>query len=209
VPGAPRPRFVGGVPPGCNKTTSMKQHALLPALALVIILPLLGGCVETGGEPMETVPYVDLDRFMGDWFVIASIPTFIEQDAYNAVESYERSADRQVATTFSFNKGSFDGPLTTYKPTGYVSDDPSNAIWGMQFIWPIRADYRVMYLSEDYARTVIGRNKRDYVWIMARTPVIAEADYRTLVDLIADQGYDISKIRRVPQRDLQAGDSRP
>jgi apolipoprotein D and lipocalin family protein len=168
----------------------------------------LAACSSTL-PPVRSVAHVDLDRFMGDWFVIASIPTFIEQDAYNAVESYERSADRQVATTFSFNKGSFDGPLTTYKPTGYVSDDPSNAIWGMQFIWPIRADYRVMYLSEDYARTVIGRNKRDYVWIMARTPVIAEADYRTLVDLIADQGYDISKIRRVPQRDLQSGDSRP
>jgi apolipoprotein D and lipocalin family protein len=79
----------------------------------------------------------------------------------------------------------------------------------MQFIWPIKADFRVMYLSEDYTRTVIGRNKRDYVWIMARTPAIADADYKTLVDLIAEQGYDISKIRRVPQRHLKNGDPRP
>jgi apolipoprotein D and lipocalin family protein len=177
---------------------------------LLCLLPIMSLAACSGTlPPVRSVAHVDLDRFMGDWFVIASIPTFIEKDAYNAVESYERSGDRQVATTFRFNKGSFDGPLKTYKPTGYVSDDPSNAIWGMQFIWPIRADYRVMYLSEDYSRTVIGRNKRDYVWIMARTPVIAEADYRTLVDLIADQGYDTSKIRRVPQRHLQTGDSRP
>jgi len=181
-----------------------------PLIRLLRLVPVISLAACSGTlPPVRSVAHVDLDRFMGDWFVIASIPTFIEQDAYNAVESYARSGDRQVATTFVFNKGSFDGPLKTYKPTGYVSDDPSNAIWGMQFIWPIKADFRVMYLSEDYTRTVIGRNKRDYVWIMARTPVIAEADYRTLVDLIAGQGYDISKIRRVPQRHLQTGDSRP
>jgi apolipoprotein D and lipocalin family protein len=177
---------------------------------LLCLVPLmsLAACSATL-PPVRSVEYVDLDRFMGDWFVIASIPTFIETDAYNAVESYERSGDRQVATTFSFNKGAFDGPLKTYQPTGYVTSDPSNAIWGMQFIWPVKADYRVMYLSEDYTRTVIGRNKRDYVWIMARTPVIADTDYKTLVDLIADQGYDISKIRRVPQRHLYSGGQHP
>jgi len=181
-----------------------------PLTRLLCLVPVMSLAACSGTlPPVRTVAHVDLDRFMGDWFVIASIPTFIEQDAYNAVESYERSGDRQVATTFRFNRGSFDGPLKTYKPTGYVSDDPSNAIWGMQFIWPIKADYRVMYLSEDYTRTVIGRNKRDYVWIMARTPVIEDADYMTLVDLIADQGYDTSKIRRVPQHQLQTGDSRP
>ena len=177
---------------------------------LLCLVPLMSLAACSGTlPPVRSVAHVDLDRFMGDWFVIASKPTFIEQDAYNAVESYARAGDRQIATTFRFNKGAFDGPLKVYQPTGYVTDDPSNAIWGMQFIWPIKADYRVMYLSEDYSRTVIGRNKRDYVWIMARTPVIAEADYQTLVELIADQGYDTSKIRRVPQRHMQTGDSRP
>ena len=182
-------------------TVFTRLLCLVPAMSLAAC----GGTLP----PVRSVAYVDLDRFMGDWFVIASIPTFIEEDAYNAVESYERSGDRQIATTFSFNEGSFDGPLKTYRPTGYVSDDPSNAIWGMQFIWPVKADYRVMYLSEDYTRTVIGRNKRDYVWIMARTPAIADTDYRTLDELIAEQGYDISKIRRVPQRHPQTGGSRP
>jgi apolipoprotein D and lipocalin family protein len=182
-------------------TTLTRLLCLVPVISLAACSASL--------PPVRSVAHVDLDRFMGDWFVIASIPTFIEEDAYNAVESYERSGDRQVATTFRFNKGSFDGPLKTYNPTGYVSDDPSNAIWGMQFIWPIKADYRVMYLSGDYSRTVIGRNKRDYVWIMARTPEIADADYNALVGLIEDQGYDISRIRKVPQRQLQTGDSHP
>lgn len=183
----------------------------MPRLArLLFLVPVmsLAACSNTL-PPVRTVAHVDLDRFMGDWFVVASIPTFIEQNAYNAIESYTRTADRRIATTFRFNKGAFDGPLKTYEPVGYVSEDPSNAIWGMQFIWPVKADYRVMYLSEDYTQTVIGRNKRDYVWIMARTPAIHEADYNALSDLIADQGYDISKLVRVPQQPRETGALNP
>jgi apolipoprotein D and lipocalin family protein len=98
-----------------------------------------------------------------------------------------------------------DGPVKTYRPTGFVSDDPSNAIWGMQFIWPIKADYRVIYLNEDYTQTVIGRNRRDYVWIMARTPSIPEADYNAIIDLVTDLGYDAAKIRPVPQHETASG----
>ena len=76
----------------------------------------------------------------------------------------------------------------------------SNALWGMQFVWPIKADYRIVYLDAGYTQTVIAREQRDYVWIMARTPVITEADYRRLLDRVAAQGYDINKVRRVPQQ---------
>ncbi|MGD2137640.1 MAG: lipocalin family protein [Gammaproteobacteria bacterium] len=177
-------------------------------LLCVVPLGMLNAC-STTSTPLRTVDAVDLPRFMGDWYVIASIPTFIERDAYNAVESYELVDARRVATTFRFNQGSLDGPVRIYRPTGFVGDDPSNAVWGMQFIWPIKADYRVMYLDADYTQTVIGRNKRDYVWIMARTPTIAEEDYEEILRLIAQQGYDITEIRRVPQRQPATGASKP
>lgn len=164
------------------------------------IAPLFMLAACSTPAPLRTVPQVELERFMGDWYVIANIPTFIERKAYNAIESYELVDDKQVATTFRFNHGSFDGPVKTYRPTGFVSNDPSNAIWGMQFIWPFKADYRVIYLNEDYTQTVIGRNKRDYVWIMAREPSIPEAEYDELVSLIRSFGYDTSLIRRVPQQ---------
>ena len=180
-----------------------KTTIMLP----VLVILLLTGCQST--KSIYTVSEVDLERFMGDWYVIASIPTFIETEAYNALESYELNSDGTVATTFRFNQGSFDGPLKTSKPTGFVTDDPSNAIWGMQFIWPIKADYRVIYLNDDYTQTVIGRNKRDYVWIMARSPSIPEADYKAIIDVIAGHGYDISKIRRVPQRQEENGVRQP
>lgn len=152
------------------------------------------------GPALETVDYVDLDRFMGRWYVIANIPTFVEKGAHNAVERYEMNPDGTIATTFTFREDGFDGELKEYTPKGFVRDDPSNAEWGMRFIWPIKADYRIVYLDDDYTQTIIGRNKRDYVWLMARTPQIPDEDYERLKRLIAEMGYDLDELRKVPQQ---------
>jgi apolipoprotein D and lipocalin family protein len=167
--------------------------------ATILALSLITGCAASL-PPLRTVERVDLNRFMGTWYVIASIPTFIETDAFNGVESYRLDADGTVDTTFTFRKGAFDGPLKTYNPRGFIVDTASNATWGMQFIWPIKAEYLITHLSDDYSQTVIGRNKRDYVWIMARSPQIPEADYERIVAELAAQGYDVTKLRKVPQR---------
>ena len=160
---------------------------------------LLSACAARGPE-METVDYVDLDRFMGKWYVIANIPTFLEKDAYNAVETYTMNDDGTIDTEFTFRKGGFDGELKDFNPKGFVKDTESNALWGMRFIWPIKADYRIVYLDDDYSRTVIGRQKRDYVWIMARTPTIPEEDYEEIIEFVDSIGYDTSEIQKVPQQ---------
>ena len=161
---------------------------------------LLTGCQSTPLPPLAQASAVDLERFMGDWYVIASIPTWIERNAYNAVESYQIAPDGSIETTFTFLEGGFDGKPRRYTPRGFVVDRESNAVWGMQFVWPIKADYRIAYVSADYGQTVIARTSRDYVWIMARTPEIPDAEYQRLVRFVADQGYDVSLLRPVPQR---------
>ena len=160
-----------------------------------------GGCATLPPEEsIRTERYVDLERFMGKWYVIASIPTPIEKKAYNATETYELDEDGSIATTFSFRKGGFDGKQKTYRPRGFVRNTESNAEWGMQFVWPVKADYRIVYVDDDYTQTVIGRNKRDYVWIMARTPTISSDDYFEHVRLLREQGYDTNRLKMVPQR---------
>ena len=149
-------------------------------------------------DQVPTVSQVDLPRFMGDWYVIASIPTFLEKRAYNAVESYRLEPDGTIATTFTFRKGSLQGPLKTMKPRGWVRDS-TNAVWGMQFMWPIKAEYLIAYLNDDYTETIIARSARDYVWIMARTPVLTPSEYQRLVAAVEKLGYDPAKLRRVPQ----------
>lgn len=172
----------------------------IAAIALsTTVIAILSAC-QTAHPPIATAPRVDLARFMGDWYVIANIPTFIERGAHNAIESYRLDRDGTIDTTFTFNKGAFDGPRRQYTPRGFVRDTQSNAVWGMQFIWPIKADYRIVYVSDAYDRTIIGRQARDYVWIMARTPQIEEEEYQALLELVERQGYDIGQLRRVPQR---------
>ena len=169
--------------------------AWIPAVVLV-------GCAGTptaSRPPVALVSHVDLPRFMGDWFVIANIPTFLEKGAYSAMDSYRLDADGTVDTTFSFNAKSFDGPRKSYKSRGFVLDRATNAIWGQQYIRPFKADYRISFLSDDYKLVVITREKRDYVWIMARTPTISESDYHRLAVFVGTQGYDVSRLHRVPQ----------
>ena len=174
----------------------MKHPRLFASLAALGV----AGCSSVPHAPVPLAEHVDLQRFMGDWYVIASIPTYFERDAWNAVESYRLDPDGSIATTFTYNKGGFDGPERRMTPRGFVVDRTSNAVWGMQFVWPIKADYRISYVSEDYGQTVIARDKRDYVWIMARTPTLSEAEYSRLTSFVASMGYDTAKLRKVPQR---------
>ena len=116
-------------------------------------------CTTIQNNELETIEYLDIEKFMGDWFVISVIPTFLEKDIFNAIETYTLNPDGTVSTEFSFNKGGFDGDRKTYNPKGFIMDKKSNALWGMQFIWPIKADFRVVYLSDDSSYTIIGRNK--------------------------------------------------
>lgn len=158
----------------------------------------LAACNSSDRE-LETVEYVDLERFMGPWYVIANIPTFLEKGAHNAVETYTLNDDGTIATRFTFNKDSFDGKRKEYNPKGFVLDTDTNARWGMRFVWPVKADYRIVWLDDDYSMTVIARQDRDYVWIMARTPTISDSDYDELLSFVESIGYDISRVERVPQ----------
>ena len=168
-------------------------------LAAIFLTLTLGACAARGPQ-MQTVDYVDLERFMGDWYVIANIPTFLEKNAHNAVETYELDDDGSILTTFTFRKGGLDGEKKQYNPRGFITDTETNATWGMRFVWPIKADYRIVYLDDDYSQTVIARQKRDFIWIMARTPEIPDEDYDRLVAFAGSIGYDTSKIQRVPQK---------
>jgi apolipoprotein D and lipocalin family protein len=172
---------------------TVARRAGLGALAL-----MLSACSSSPTIPIAES--VELDRFMGDWYVIANIPTSMEKGAHNAVESYRMDDDGSIATTFTFRDGAFDGPQKVMRPRGFVRDHESNAIWGMQFVWPIKAEYLIAHVDAAYSETIIARSRRDYVWIMARTPQIPEADFERLARKVADLGYDASKLERVPQR---------
>jgi apolipoprotein D and lipocalin family protein len=176
----------------------MKLHHILPA---ALTAGSLVSCQTAKLPPQQALARpIEPKKFMGPWYIIAHIPTFIEKEAYNGVESYERSADGSIATTYTFNQGSFDGPLKTYKPRGFVYNTTTNTEWRMQFIWPFKASYLITYLDDATQTTIIGVPNRNYAWIMARTKTLPDKTYSKLVGILKSSGHDVSKLRKVPQQ---------
>jgi apolipoprotein D and lipocalin family protein len=176
-------------------------------MLILLALTLLGGVLMVGcqsgpeREPLRAIDRpIQLERFMGDWYVIAHIPAFIEDEAYNGVESYRLAEDGTIPTTYTFNNGGFDGPKKTYHPKGFVYNQQTKAEWRMQFLWPFKSAYLIVYLDDTYETTIIGVPDRGYAWIMARTKTLPEKRYQELVGMLADSGHDVSKLRRVPQK---------
>jgi apolipoprotein D and lipocalin family protein len=174
---------------------------LRPARPFAAVFALLAAACGSTPErpPLTLAPKVDIQRFMGDWYVIANIPTFLEKGAHSAMDSYRLEADGSIFTTFSFRADSFEGAQKSYTSRGFVAGG-NGAIWGMQYIWPIKADYRIAYIADDYATTIVAREKRDYVWIMARTPTISQEQLAKLKAMVGTLGYDTALIQMVPQK---------
>jgi apolipoprotein D and lipocalin family protein len=141
---------------------------------------------------------------MGAWYVIGfipiDIPFFSEADAHNGVESYRLADDGSIEVTYTFRDGSFDGPEKRMTPKAWVYDEQTHAEWRIQFLWPFKAAYLIVYLDPDYQRTIIGVPDRSNVWILSREPAMSDAEYEELVAVAGRLGYETAEIQRVPQR---------
>lgn len=174
-------------------------------MRVIVLLGLLlmQACASSTKSDLSPVPRaaaVDLDAFMGEWYVIAHIPPPGEGAAYNGIEHYRRGENGRILTTYRFRAGGFDGPLKTYTPNARVIPGTGGAEWGMQFIWPFRAQYIIAALDQGQGVTVIARDRRDYVWLMARRPSLAPEQYQAWIKRIADMGYDLRQLRKQPQQ---------
>lgn len=168
--------------------------------ALALAVALLGACASTP-KPLdfpEPLPVVDLDRYAGDWHVIANIPYFAERDKVAARVTYRRREDGRIDDLYFFRKG-FDKPEQQWTGFGEVVDSATNARWRVQFVWPLWVDYVIHAVGPDYDWAMVGHPSRDYAWIFARTPRIDDALYDDLTRRFAALGYDASRIQRIPQ----------
>lgn len=167
------------------------------AFSLLAAMVLMG-CQSA--PPLTPVADFDVDRYLGEWYVLAHIPPPFTGNAYDATERYERLDARRIATTYRYRKGSFEAPLKAMRSVAFTDVGASPSEWGMQFFWPLKMDYRIAYIDEGYEFVIVGRSKRDYLWIMSRAPQIPEPQYDALVARAVAMGYDQAEIERVPQR---------
>lgn len=181
----------------------LTKYARLGAGAITGVAALgLAACSGMPIQPLPRAEAVNLPQFMGKWYVIAQIAPGTVGESYNGEELYMLTEDKEIDTVYSYRKGGFDGDLKRSNTTGFVVDGTGNAEWGMQIMWPIKLEYVISYLDDDYQTTIIARSKRDYVWLMSRTPQIDDEDYADLVVRIENLGYDVSKLRKEPQQAL-------
>lgn len=150
--------------------------------------------------PVPRVARVDLQRYLGSWYVIASIPTRWERDGYDQVETYRLAPDGRICTRFQYRRGAFDGPLKTIRSTARVLPGRGNAEWSVHFFWLLRTQYVIAWLAPDDSRVIVARDARDYVWLMARTPQISAADYEAMRAQVGAMGYPLDRLHEVPQR---------
>ncbi len=181
------------------------SRIVTPLILAVVAVAGLTGCASTDMKPLEAAKQpIELERFMGDWYVIGSIPVtipgFSEEGAHNGKESYELADDGTIYTTYTFRKDGFDGKEKRFTPKGWVYNKETNTEWRMQFLWPFKAVYLVAWVDDTYETTIIGVPNRKYVWIMARDWDMNDQRYAELVDMTADMGYNTTKIQRIPQR---------
>lgn len=165
------------------------------ALSFITILFYIAACA-TKHLPLKLVDSVDIPKFMGKWYVIANIPTFIEKDATHGIEEYTwNEKENRIDVMFTQIK---NGEKKAYPQKAFVENKAGNK-WKIQFFWPFKFDYLVIDLAKDYSWTVIGVPDRDHVWIMSREKTLDEKTYSEIVNRLKDQGFDISKLEKVKQ----------
>jgi apolipoprotein D and lipocalin family protein len=168
-------------------------------LALTLLVALAGCNTAARRDPLPSAGTIDLDRFLGEWYVIASVPTILDHQPYNGVEVYER-ADRGIQVTYTFNSSSPTGDLKTVNARAMIDNPGINTHWTFYYTWPIAEDYRVLYLEPDYSVAVFGKTDRTKARILARERQIDRALYSDIILHLQDLGYNVGKIRIIPQQ---------
>lgn len=171
-------------------------------VVLILISLYISACgsLAVKEKDLHTQASVDLDKYMGSWYIIANIPTFMEKESVNAMESYRWDASQErIYIDYSHHHLEPQGPVTSYLQEAWIQDQHSNAEWKVRPVWPLQFNYMIFDVAADYSYSLVGVPDRSYVWIMSRNPKMSEETYHKLVSRAEELGFDTSKLRKVPQ----------
>ncbi len=149
--------------------------------------------------PLEVVDSVDLDRYLGRWYEIASYPAWFQKDCTATTADYSLRDDGLIKVVNSCRKSSLDGKLKQAKGRAKVVDTTTNAKLKVSFFWPFWGDYWIIDLDPDYQWAVVGEPNRKYLWILSRTPQMDEAVYDGIISRLQEKRYDPARLNRTQQ----------
>lgn len=168
---------------------------------LVLLVAMLLCCFTyhaNGKEALETVPYVDISKYMGKWYEIASFPQKFQEGCICTTAEYTLNDNGTVTVRNSCNK---DLRKKVATATAYVKDKKTNAKLAVEFFPPFKGKYWIIDLADDYSYAVVGHPNRKYLWILSRTSTMDPQLYEDIVARAAAKGFDIEKLEKTWQCD--------
>lgn len=151
---------------------------------------------HTAPGPLQTVPYVDLNRYLGKWYDIASFPQWFQRGCACTTAEYSLNKDGSIKVV---NRCRINGKEKVRAAKAKVKDKKSNAKLSVRFFWPFTGKYWIIDLADDYSFAVVGHPGRNYLWILSRTPQLDETLYQGILQRLQQKGYDLSRLRKTPQ----------
>jgi apolipoprotein D and lipocalin family protein len=175
----------------------------LPKILLAAVA--LAGCGTTTSErlglpPPTTVAHVDLQRYLGTWYDVASFPQRFQEGCTGTTATYSLRDDGDVGVVNRCRLGTLDGEEDVAEGRARVVDPATNAKLEVSFFRPFWGDYWIVDLGADYEYAVVGDPSRDYLWILSRTPALDATVYDGILARLRAQGYEVERLRRTPQR---------
>ena len=171
----------------------------------LILLPLMFiSCITMAPnsmKPIETVDFVDIDRYIGEWYEIARYEHRFQKGCVGSKATYTMRDDGKISVVNECFDKSSSGKLRSAKGKAWVVDKQSNAKLKVSFFWPFAGDYWVIDLGENYEYAVVGHPDRKYLWVLSRTPEMDENVYQAILDRLQKQEYDTSKLFRTDKKE--------
>lgn len=151
-------------------------------------------------QTLQTVPYVDLKKYAGKWYEIASFPQRFQKGCTGTTAEYTLTEKGYVIVENRCNKDSINGKPSYIKGKAFIVENSGNAKLKVQFFWPFKGKYWIIDLADDYSYAVVGHPNKKYLWILSRTPAMQDTTYQQIISRIKEKGFDISKIKRTQQQ---------
>jgi apolipoprotein D and lipocalin family protein len=175
----------------------------LVPLVLAMFSFLVGFAMVAPGRaaerPLQTVASVDLERYLGRWYEVASYPAWFQKGCTATTADYSLREDGLIKVVNGCRKGSLDGKAKQSTGRAKVVDTATNAKLEVSFFWPFWGDYWIIDLDPDYRWAVVGVPSRKFLWILSRTPQMDDSVYNDILSRLPAMGYDPTRLNRTPQ----------
>lgn len=160
----------------------------------------IGGCQtqKLGKMNNSTVKELDLQRYLGTWYEIARFDHRFERGLQGATATYSMRDDGKIKVLNQGFKNGLNGKLSVAEGKAKLTDEPGKL--KVSFFWFFYADYYVMELDENYQWALIGSKSDKYLWILSRTPQLADNVKNLILHHATKRGYDTSKLIWVEQK---------